>query len=61
MYLTSPFSWPVAKILDCCVGEHTSARFNNRELTEMLELHERGHLKEIKSHMPEGVTGLEKT
>jgi len=40
MYLTGIISWPVAKLLDCCMGDHGGyKRYNNDELKAIVKIH----------------------
>ena len=59
MYATSPFSWPVAKLLDIWMGEHKVQRFDNDQLKTLILLHSKNALAEIHHGMPEGVEGLD--
>lgn len=39
MWLTCPVSWPVARLLDYCLGEHATDRFDNASLKALIMLH----------------------
>ena len=39
MIATSPVSYPLAKILDMLLGEHKATRFNNSQLSAIIEMH----------------------
>lgn len=59
MWLTFPISWPLGKILDKLLGEHTIKRFDNDQLKHLILLHSQKALREIDAHSrPHGVTGL---
>lgn len=36
MWITSPVSWPVAKLLDCILGEHKLTRFSNTQFKALV-------------------------
>lgn len=58
MYVTSPISWPIAKLLDLLLGEHHLQRFDNNQLKKLVLLHSMDALKKVEGHLPEGVDGL---
>lgn len=58
MWITSPISWPIAKILDLLLGEHHLQRFDNNQLKKLVMLHSRDALKKVEDHLPDGVDGL---
>lgn len=39
MYLSSPISFPIAKLLDFLLGQHSKSRFLNNDLKALIELH----------------------
>ena len=39
MYISSPIAFPIAKVLDLLLGEHTKSRFLNNDLKALIELH----------------------
>jgi len=40
MFLTGILSWPIAKMLDCCLGAHGAVkRYNNDELKAIVKIH----------------------
>jgi metal transporter CNNM len=39
MYISSPFSFPIAKLLDHLLGKHNKSRFLNNDLKALIELH----------------------
>jgi metal transporter CNNM len=39
MYVSSPISFPIAKLLDLLLGQHTKSRFINNDLKALIELH----------------------
>ena len=39
MYISSPISFPIAKVLDVLLGEHSKSRFMNNDLKALIELH----------------------
>jgi metal transporter CNNM len=47
MKITSPISWPLAKILDLIMGEHEITRFNNVELKHLIKLHTKDALRDV--------------
>jgi metal transporter CNNM len=47
MLLTSPISYPLAKLLDHLLGEHHKSRFLNNDLKALIELHTINALKQI--------------
>jgi len=47
MKVTSPISWPIAKLLDLMMGEHEVTRFNNIELKHLISLHTKDALKDV--------------
>lgn len=47
MRVTSPISWPIAKLLDLMMGEHEVTRFNNIELKHLISLHTKDALKDV--------------
>ena len=47
MRVTSPISWPIAKLLDKIMGEHETPRFNNDQLKHLIELHTEKELNHI--------------
>jgi hypothetical protein len=57
MYLTAPFSWPVAWVLDKLVGEHKLTRFNPDELSWIFKLHSHDELKKC-HYLDSAVSGL---
>ena len=62
MWVTSPISWPIAKLLDAIMGEHEVQRYNNDELRYLILLHTKQALSEMDAeHLPENVSGLNQT
>lgn len=58
MWITSPISWPLAKILDCWLGHHPAKRYNHQQLELIVKMHSKDEL--AKEHrLPKGVEGLE--
>ena len=47
MIITCPVSWPIAKILDMLLGEHTLQRFDNSQLRKLIMLHSMDALKKV--------------
>jgi metal transporter CNNM len=47
MLLSSPISYPIAKLLDRLLGEHHKSRFLNNDLKTLIELHTFNALKKI--------------
>lgn len=47
MRITSPISWPLARILDTIMGEHEIERYNNIELGHLIKLHTKDALKDV--------------
>lgn len=47
MRITSPISWPLARILDHLMGEHEIERFNNVELGHLIKLHTKDALRDV--------------
>ena len=48
MFLTGILSWPISKMLDCCLGAHGAAkRYNNDELKAIVKIHSEQALKEL--------------
>jgi len=48
MFLTGILSWPIAKMLDCCLGAHGGIkRYNNEELKAIVKIHSEQALAEI--------------
>lgn len=39
MYLSSPISFPISKLLDILLGHHSKSRFLNNDLKALIELH----------------------
>ena len=39
MYISSPISFPIAKMLDLLLGQHSKSRFINNDLKALIELH----------------------
>lgn len=39
MYISSPVSFPIAKLLDLLLGKHNKSRFLNNDLKALIELH----------------------
>jgi metal transporter CNNM len=39
MYISSPISFPIAKLLDQLLGQHNKSRFLNNDLKALIELH----------------------
>lgn len=59
MWCTGPVSWPIARILDIWLGEHTFQRYDNDQLKKLVMLHSQQALGRINSHhLPEGIDGL---
>ena len=52
MYITSPISWPIAKLLDAIMGEHKIHRYANEQLRNLIMLHTKQALKELGDHGP---------
>jgi len=50
MIVSSPVSYPIAKVLDFLLGEHKFGRFNASQLGGLIEMHSYKALKEMKSH-----------
>lgn len=61
MYVTAPITWPIAKWLDCWLGEHKITRFTNAQLRDILELHRSRALKLCHEELPAGADGLNDT
>lgn len=60
MYLTSPISWPIAKLLDHMLGEHELQRYNNKELQQLIMLHTKKALEDMgDDHVPDDVEGID--
>jgi len=60
MKITSPISWPIAKLLDLMMGEHEVPRFNNLELKHLISLHTKDALKEFSFNSDRSSIGLDK-
>lgn len=55
MYISFPFSYPIAMILDYLLGKHSKSRFVNTDLKGLIELHTMEALAKIASeegHLP---------
>ena len=50
MIVTSPISWPIAKILDIILGEHKLIRFNTSQLKALIKMHTEKELNIIGEH-----------
>ena len=50
MWVTSPISWPIAKLLDCILGEHKLTRFNNSQLKAIVDMHRLQSLDKDQGH-----------
>ena len=60
MWATSPVSWPIGKLLDRVLGEHTIDRFNNSELKALILLHSEKALDDaFHHHKPAEMPGLD--
>lgn len=59
MLITSPLSYPLAKLLDHLLGEHHRSRFLNNDLKALIELHTINALEQIHFQSEES-TGLNK-
>jgi len=53
MWITSPLSWPIAKVLDAFMGEHTVFRFDNDQLKYLIMLHSKQAIEDLQ-HGPDG-------
>lgn len=59
MWLTCIISWPLGKLLDYLLGQHTIKRYPNDQLKYLILLHSKEALQQIhENHKPEGVEGL---
>ena len=58
MWLTFPVSWPIGKLLDKLMGEHTVQRYDNDQLRYLILLHSKQALEGM-DHLAEDVQGLE--
>lgn len=47
MWLTAPVSFPIAKLLDHWLGEHTFQRYDNDQLMKLVRLHSVQALRSI--------------
>lgn len=47
MVISSPISYPIAKLLDRLLGEHHKSRFLNNDLKALIELHTFNQLKKL--------------
>ena len=57
MWVTCPLSWPIGKLLDKIMGEHTIQRFDNDQLRYLILLHSKQALAQME-HLPEDIEGL---
>lgn len=58
MWLTAPISWPIGKLLDKVMGEHTIQRYDNDQLRYLILLHSKQALEGM-DHLGDDVEGLE--
>lgn len=59
MWITSPISYPIAKLLDKLMGDHEVQRYNNEELRYLILLHTKQALSQMDvEHLPQDVSGL---
>ena len=61
MYATAPFSWPIAKLLDCCLDHSTYVRYTRSDLQEIIALHSEDQLKKVHAHLPKDTVSLRET
>jgi CBS domain containing-hemolysin-like protein len=58
MWITCIISWPLAKLLDCLLGEHKFQRYDNDQLKKLVMLHSVNALKKVEEHIEDGITGI---
>lgn len=51
MKVTSPVSYPIAKVLDWILGEHKITRFNASQLSAIIDIHSKNSLEALKGHI----------
>ena len=61
MYATAPISWPIAKLLDCMLGDHKLTRFNNAQLRAIVDMHCQRALQEVTGHTETKEFGEDRT
>lgn len=47
MILEAVLAYPIAKLLDCFLGEHTKNRYQNSDLKALIELHSLNAIKDL--------------
>ena len=47
MVICFPICYPIAKLLDCCLGTQTKNRYKNNDLKILLDLHVKDRLGKV--------------
>lgn len=58
MYITSPVSWPIAKVLDAWLGKPKAPRFSLAEMQQIVHLHDKADMDKLHGHLSEDILGL---
>ncbi|GMT35213.1 hypothetical protein PFISCL1PPCAC_26510, partial [Pristionchus fissidentatus] len=58
MWITTPLSWPISKILDCVLGEEVE-RYNRKRLIEILKMETKNENKEFAADLKIAVGAME--
>lgn len=48
MFFSGPITYPIAKVLDCTLGEHDVTRYKNDQLKTLVQMHSRKALDDLK-------------
>ena len=58
MMMEGFISYPISKLLDCVLGEHTKSRYKNTDLKALIELHTQNAVQELEQEKKRGGDGL---
>lgn len=60
MMMEAFIAYPISRLLDCILGEHTKSRYKNTDLKALIELHTQNAVQELEQEKLKGAVGLSK-